>query len=338
MIQDEVSPESGTFGSPLRRVKEPVLTIPVPPLDHEDRPQLDAALIRELQADGRASIQDLATQLGVSRDLISHRLRHLVQHHGVRVVAALDPSFAGHHLLTHTAVEVNGPVGGIAERISALPSAVFVSLTTGEHPLVFESRHGNTSELDAVLDEVRGLDGVTRVQVSTYSEVLKGFFMSGKKPQMLPDDIDHQIISVLQHNGRASYRQVADVVHLSPSSARERVQKLVGSGVIKISAIQAGGISRSRMAVGIGINATGPAGQIRDHLRRSASVDFAAQSHGTYDFIATIMGTTSEDIITELELIRSLTPVGAVASWSHLDIVKEDYRRATGTFRDPGPR
>ena len=47
------------------------------------------------------------------------------------------------------------------------------------------------------------------------------------------DNIDRQIVNLLKLNARASFAEMGRAVALSPSSVRERVQKLEDLGVIK---------------------------------------------------------------------------------------------------------
>jgi Lrp/AsnC family leucine-responsive transcriptional regulator len=47
------------------------------------------------------------------------------------------------------------------------------------------------------------------------------------------DDNDLRIIEMLTKNARCSLREIAAVVHLSPSSIRNRMERLVDLGVIK---------------------------------------------------------------------------------------------------------
>jgi Lrp/AsnC family transcriptional regulator, leucine-responsive regulatory protein len=47
-----------------------------------------------------------------------------------------------------------------------------------------------------------------------------------------PDDVDLQIVSALQRDGRASYADLARAVSMSPSAVTERVRRLEESGVI----------------------------------------------------------------------------------------------------------
>ena len=291
---------------------------------------LDASLVRALQENGRASVQELAKRLQASRDIVSLRLRHLIEEDGLQIVAAVDPSHAGHQVLIHAMVDIEGAARPVAADLAAVSDTVLVSLVSGPRPVVFESRHRNLEEMEALLAEVREIPAVRSIRITTYAEVVKGFFVSRTRKDMSPDPIDIDIIAILQRNGRTSYSSLAEAVHLSPSSVRERVAKLLDAGVIRISAIQPGGISRSRFSIGLGILASGDIEGIREHLLATANIDFAARTHGNYDFIATVNGHVSEEVLQVIEELRALPEVASLDSWTHLDLVKEEYARRVG--------
>ena len=300
---------------------------------------LDARLIHALQENGRTSIQDLSRRLDAPRDFVSLRLRTLTERGGLRIVAALDPGFAGHHVLTHAMVSLAGPARPVAEQIADISDAVFVSLVSGSRPLVFESRHGDDRQLHAMLEQVRRIPAVQQVKVTTYAEVLKGFFVAESRTNITLDDLDERLIAALQGDGRASYQQLADTVHLSPSTTRSRVRRLIDAGVIRISAIPSGGLSRNRLAVGVGVTLRDDAQPVHRYILEQRSIEFAARTHGVYDFIATIAGSSSAGVLAVLEEMRALPQVGALESWTHLDIVKEDYARSLGrVVRPPSGR
>lgn len=286
---------------------------------------IDIELIRALQHDGRASLTGIADRLGVSRDAVSQRLRALREQEGLRVVAALDPGVSGHHVQVNVKVEIAGPVQPVARTVAEFPEAVFVSVTSGPLPLVVESRHRDFDDLHATLDRIRAIPSVRRVQVSTYAEVLRGFFVSPDRGTVSLDALDHRLIGILQRDGRASYRALADAVHLSPSSARARVRRLVDSGVIRIAAISAGGMSHSRLAIGVGIVVGEDASAIREYITRSPDIGFAVRTHGSYDYITTMHGASPERLFEVLEQLRALPGVNALDSWVHYDLIKEDY-------------
>lgn len=47
------------------------------------------------------------------------------------------------------------------------------------------------------------------------------------------DALDHKIIGELRHNSRAHYGDIGDIVGLSASAVKRRVDKLVGEGTIR---------------------------------------------------------------------------------------------------------
>lgn len=299
-------------------------------MGHSEESHLDAAIIRALQFDGRTTVLDLARAHGVSRQVISERLRVLTERDGLRVVAALDPGVAGHHVLTHSMVRVDGPVSPVAEEVRRLPNAVFVSVTSGERPLVFESRHGSSQELLETLDTVRTFSGVREIRVTTYVEVLRGFFVPQRRDDIALDELDFELIAALQADGRTSFRTLAEVVHRSPSAVRSRVQRLISAGVIRIAAIKSGGLSTSRFATGLGITLAGSFAPVRQFILESDSIEFAARSHGAHDFIATAVGSSSTEVLATVEGLRGLADVATVETWAHFDLVKEDYATAMG--------
>jgi Lrp/AsnC family leucine-responsive transcriptional regulator len=55
--------------------------------------------------------------------------------------------------------------------------------------------------------------------------------MSAETPVI--DRLDRRIIEILQADGRISWKELADRVHLAPSSVADRVRRLEAGGVIK---------------------------------------------------------------------------------------------------------
>ena len=47
------------------------------------------------------------------------------------------------------------------------------------------------------------------------------------------DAIDHKIIGELRHNARANYGDIGDIVGLSASAVKRRVDKMVAEGTIR---------------------------------------------------------------------------------------------------------
>lgn len=287
----------------------------------------DAALVRALQEDGRASVHSLATRLSQPRASVSARLRAMVADGSVRVIAAVDPAFLGQHVLAHVSIRTDGAVEPVAERLRDLDETVLVSAVGGASDLVTEVRVGSMGSLHALLAEIRRAPGVAEISTLVYTTVLKGFFVSDYQGELRIDEIDLALIELLQRDGRMSYRALGEAVRLSPSAVTTRVQRLIDGGVIKISAVEARGLTHRQLSMGIGLNLTSDDDAVADALRGWRGVDFAARTLGRFDAVATLVEPTAGALFDSVERIRSLPGVARLETWLHLAVLKEDYAR-----------
>ncbi|MGY3128185.1 DNA-binding Lrp family transcriptional regulator [Agrococcus sp. UYP33] len=287
----------------------------------------DAALVRALQEDGRASVQSLADRLQQSRAAVSARLRSMLADGSVRVIAAVDPALLGQHVLAHVSIRTSGGAEPVAQRLRDLDETVLVSAVGGGSDLVVEVRVRSTERLYDLLTDIRRFRGVIDISTLVYTSVVKGFFVSDYRGELRIDDIDLALIELLQRDGRMSYRALGDTVRLSPSAVTSRVQRLIDGGVVKISAVEARGLTHRQLSMGIGLNLTSDDDAVIDALRGWRGVDFAARTLGRFDAIATLVEPTTRALFESVERIRALPGVTRLESWVHLAVLKEDYAR-----------
>lgn len=117
---------------------------------------------------------------------------------------------------------------------------------------MFVSRRGSSQELLEILDTVRAITGILKIRVTTYVEVLRGFFFGQRRDDIALDELDFELIAELQADGRTSYRALPEVVHRSPPAVRSRVRRPISADVILIATIKSGELSTSRFATGAG--------------------------------------------------------------------------------------
>nr|WP_277603940.1 Lrp/AsnC family transcriptional regulator [Agrococcus sp. ARC_14] len=287
----------------------------------------DPELIRALQEDGRASIHALSERLGHPRAAVSSRLRAMLADGEVRVVAAVDPSFLGQHVLAHVSIRTDGGVERVAAELRGLRETVLVSAIGGSFDIVAELRVGSMAELQDLLVGLRALPGVADISTLIYTTVVKGFFVSEYRGEITLDETDVALIELLQRDGRTSYRALGESVRLSPSAVTTRVQRLVDGGVIKISAVEARGLAHRQLSMGVGLSMRGGDDRMVDALRQWRGVDFATRTIGRFDLVATLVEPSAGALYASLERIRSHPGVEHVESWLHLAVLKEDYAR-----------
>jgi len=140
------------------------------------------------------------------------------------------------------------------------------------------------------------------------------------------DSVSRAIIEQLQADGRRSYASIGAAVGLSEAAVRQRVQKLVDSGVMQIVAVtdpMQVGMARQAM---IAISVTGAVENVADELAKIDEVDYIVITAGSFDLMAEIV---VEDDAHLLDLvsarIRSIPGVLRTETFLYLKLVKQTY-------------
>jgi Lrp/AsnC family transcriptional regulator for asnA, asnC and gidA len=153
------------------------------------------------------------------------------------------------------------------------------------------------------------LDGVTRISART-----------------APDDVSKAIIEQLQEDGRRPYATIGKAVGLSEAAVRQRVQKLVDSGVMQIVAVTDPiqvGFHRQAM---VAISATGDIESVARRLAAIPEVVYLVVIAGSFDVLAEIV-VTDDDHLLELinEQIRTIPGVLRTETFLYLKLTKQTY-------------
>ena len=133
-----------------------------------DLDETDQALIAALRRDGRASLSDLAAQLGLARGTVTARMERLQRRgeiQGFTVVTRGDVSAMPVRGLMMITIEGRG-TERITARLAGQPEVTAVHSTNGRWDLIAEIGTRTLEELDAVLARVRNYEGVTGSETS----------------------------------------------------------------------------------------------------------------------------------------------------------------------------
>jgi Lrp/AsnC family transcriptional regulator, regulator for asnA, asnC and gidA len=140
------------------------------------------------------------------------------------------------------------------------------------------------------------------------------------------DGTSRAIIEQLQADGRRSYAAIGQAVGLSEAAVRQRVQKLVDSGVMQIVAVtdpMQTGFARQAM---VSIEVTGDVESIAEQLAKIPEVDYIVVTAGSWDILAEVV---VEDDAHLLRLvngeIRTIEGVTRTESFLYLKLVKQTY-------------
>ena len=149
------------------------------------------------------------------------------------------------------------------------------------------------------------------------------------RPSQL-DDVSKAIVEQLQIDGRKSYSDIGRAVDLSEAAVRQRVQKLLESGVIQIVAITDPlqmGFYRQAM---IGISTTGDARLVADALAAIPAVEYVVLTAGRFDLMVEVVCTDDDHLLTLLNgVIRVVPGVVETEVFTYLQLKKQQYNWGT---------
>jgi Lrp/AsnC family transcriptional regulator for asnA, asnC and gidA len=141
-----------------------------------------------------------------------------------------------------------------------------------------------------------------------------------------PDEVSKAIIEQLQQDGRRAYSTIGKAIGLSEAAVRQRVQKLVDTGVIQIVAVTDPmqiGFARQAM---IAVSASGDVEAIADELAKIDEVDYIVISAGSVDLLVEVVVEDDEHLLRLVNgRIRAIEGVTRTESFLYLKLVKQTY-------------
>ena len=144
------------------------------------------------------------------------------------------------------------------------------------------------------------------------------------------DEVNKRIIEQLQRDGRLSYAALAKIVGLSEAAVRQRVQRLLETGVMQIVAVTDPltlGFARQAM---IGIKITGDMRSVANKLAEIPEVDYVVICAGSYDLLVELVCTDDDHLLNLLnDTIRTISGVTATETFVYLKLAKQSYAWGT---------
>jgi Lrp/AsnC family transcriptional regulator, regulator for asnA, asnC and gidA len=144
------------------------------------------------------------------------------------------------------------------------------------------------------------------------------------------DDVSKAIIEQLQEDGRRPYATIGRAVGLSEAAVRQRVQRLLDSGVIQIVAVTDPlqvGFPRQAM---IGIRCEGDVEEVASRLADMPDVDYVVITAGGFDLMVEVV-CEDDDHLLELvsKRIRAVPSVRTTETFVYLKLQKQLYNWGT---------
>ena len=144
------------------------------------------------------------------------------------------------------------------------------------------------------------------------------------------DEVGKRLIEELQQDGRRSYAALAKTVGLSEAAVRQRVQRMVDSGLMQVVAVTDPlqvGFHRQAM---IGLRVEGDLVRVADELAKIDEVDYVVITAGSFDILLELVCEDDDHLLRVLsERIRQLPGVRDSETFVYLKLAKQTYAWGT---------
>jgi Lrp/AsnC family transcriptional regulator for asnA, asnC and gidA len=139
------------------------------------------------------------------------------------------------------------------------------------------------------------------------------------------DPTDQAIVEHLQRDGRMPYTRLGTAVGLSEAAVRQRVQRLIDSGVMQVVAVTNPlSIGYRRMAM-IGVRTEGPSDTVAASLQAMPDIDYLVVTAGSVDLLCEVVVSDDRDLLELTNRIRRVPGVVSTETFIYLDLVKQTF-------------
>jgi Lrp/AsnC family transcriptional regulator for asnA, asnC and gidA len=159
--------------------------------------------------------------------------------------------------------------------------------------------------------------------------------MTGMPPRERPpgpalDDVSKAIIEQLQQDGRRPYAAIGKAVGLSEAAVRQRVQRLIDSGVMQIVAVtdpMQVGFQRAAM---MGVVVQGDVEDVAEAIGALDEVDYVVMTAGGFDILAEVVVEDDEALLAVVNRkVRAIPGVTRTETFVYLKLLKQIYTWGT---------
>ena len=141
------------------------------------------------------------------------------------------------------------------------------------------------------------------------------------------DEIDQHILDAMRKDGRAAFAQIAAKLKVSPGMIRQRYNRLVDMGMLKVVAISNPLQRGFKTMALIGIRTDGNQMlDVADAISKLKEVVYLVVVSGRFDIMAEVICRDHEDLLNFItEKLYAIDGVRESETFMHLKIVKEIY-------------
>lgn len=222
---------------------------------------LERAVVAELERDPRISNKDIADRLDITLAQVVARIRKIEKNDIAHVVAVLNLAALGQSNAMFRLTVRDRSLDDVAQDVAAVQGVSWLAgISGGKYDLVGSVRYnaGSMALTDAAR-KLYAIPGIMNTEITLRLEtiVFRNHFIgfSGSLPyddasiraaeealavdisDVVPDQLDRNIITELTHNGRISSRELARKYDVNAGTIRYRIRGLESRGIISLKTL-----------------------------------------------------------------------------------------------------
>jgi len=313
------------------------------PARREPLDRIDLAIIAKLQHDGRITVRRLARAVAMSETAVRQRLNRLVATKAISIVGLVDPQALGRPLIAWCLIRTDASGSEVGRRLAALHQIRWVARCGDFDQLIAQTSCADNEELLEIVNlRVRATKGVksveTLIQLRTHvtefrfsaagdefarpSEV----WVRGGHPSRLLDETDRIIADALHNDGRTTFKKLGDLTGLTTASARQRYQRLVRDGILRVRAVADPAWLGRTVSGLLGITVRGSSSDTAAMLARHPEATFVCECAGRYDVLVEVVCRDQAHFSSVFhDAVAAAPGVGTVDAYVYHDVVKESF-------------
>lgn len=138
------------------------------------------------------------------------------------------------------------------------------------------------------------------------------------------DEVDQKIIKYLQKNGRESFAKIGDEIGIPSSTVRDRTNRLVESGTLRIVGVLNPLKVGQRVMANVGIKlAGGNHRAVAEEIARLDEVSYLVICAGNFDLLVEIICKDNAHMLDVISHLQGIAQVQHTETFIYFSIVKE---------------
>jgi DNA-binding Lrp family transcriptional regulator len=309
--------------------------------------ELDMAIFRELQVDGRAPFTTVAERLGVSEAFVRRRVNKLSDTDVFSITAVADPRVLGLAYMAWIGLVVRpSTASSVAAALVDLPQVDYVVQSAGSFNVMVEVACRSRASLRELLLTIRHLPGVLHSETFVYLNLLhqrfqwvlgdEGAGTRGTRNDRELEPLDIELIRELQRDGRASFRDLARRLSVSERLVSSRFSRLVAENVVQVIAVgNPLTLGFGAMAwLGILLAEDADSETVAAALGRAHGIDYVLVPTGRFDLMAEIVCRDREELVETLEdEVGAIEGIDQIETFFYLRLLYKSTAGAWGADR-----